>query len=405
MIFLLLIYGLPVLATVWWLWADRSVRKLKHARPWRIALACWFALMFGGYLWLLMSRRFHMGVLPPVVLQSAVYLWHLLVVPMTVGAAILVGIGVSAVRGLRMLRRVATAPSRATEPVTVPTRRDILGAAMAALPPLVTAGFVGVALPQLSRFRVRQIDVPVAGLPPVLDGMTIAHVSDVHVGKYTRGRVLDDIVATTNALDADLVVMTGDLIDWSMRDLPAGLEMIKALRGKGGAGAILCEGNHDLFDDRLGFERGVKNAGVPLLLNESYMTTVRGRRVQLLGIKWGGLTIDRRNASIEQHVEAVARLRTDTAFPILLAHHPHAFDPAAAAGFPLTLAGHSHGGQLMLGRELGAGPMLFKYWSGLYQKESGASLVVSNGVGNWFPLRVGAPAEIVKLTLKRNDGA
>src|SRR5688572_376569 len=108
MIFLLLIYGLPVLATLWWLWADRSVRKMKHARRWRIALACWFVLMFGGYVWLLVSRRFHMGVLPPVVLQSAVYLWHLLVVPMTVGSAILVGIGVTAVRGLRRLRRAET---------------------------------------------------------------------------------------------------------------------------------------------------------------------------------------------------------------------------------------------------------------------------------------------------------
>jgi predicted MPP superfamily phosphohydrolase len=94
------------------------------------------------------------------------------------------------------------------------------------------------------------------------------------------------------------------------------------------------------------------------------------------------------------------QLRGD-AFPILLAHHPHAFDPAAAAGIPLTLAGHTHGGQLMLTESIGFGPQMFRYWSGPYRNPNGSTLVVSNGVGNWFPLRVNAPAEIVHLTLRR----
>jgi predicted MPP superfamily phosphohydrolase len=87
-------------------------------------------------------------------------------------------------------------------------------------------------------------------------------------------------------------------------------------------------------------------------------------------------------------------------FPILLTHHPHAFDVAADAGIPLTLAGHTHGGQLMLSDHIGAGSMMFKYWSGLYRRGNSA-LVVSNGVGNWFPLRINAPAEIVHITLRR----
>ena len=74
--------------------------------------------------------------------------------------------------------------------------------------------------------------------------------------------------------------------------------------------------------------------------------------------------------------------------------------PHTRAGIPLTLSGHTHGGQLMLNERLGAGPVMFRYWSGLYRK--GASrLVVSNGVGNWFPLRTQAPAEIIHLTLRR----
>ena len=92
--------------------------------------------------------------------------------------------------------------------------------------------------------------------------------------------------------------------------------------------------------------------------------------------------------------------RNASAFPILLAHHPHAFDAAADAQLPLTLSGHTHGGQLMLNEQLGFGPAMFRYWSGLYER--GASkLIVSNGVGNWFPLRLNAPAEVVHLTLRR----
>ncbi|HEY2107112.1 MAG TPA: hypothetical protein VGH29_15040, partial [Candidatus Binataceae bacterium] len=73
---------------------------------------------------------------------------------------------------------------------------------------------------------------------------------------------------------------------------------------------------------------------------------------------------------------------------------------AAAASLPLTLSGHTHGGQLMWNERAGFGPALFRYWSGLYTR--GASkLIVSNGVGNWFPLRTNAPAEIVHLTLLR----
>ncbi|MBU0639220.1 MAG: hypothetical protein KKB50_10180 [Planctomycetes bacterium] len=91
------------------------------------------------------------------------------------------------------------------------------------------------------------------------------------------------------------------------------------------------------------------------------------------------------------------------AFTILLAHHPHAFDRAAEAGIPLTLAGHTHGGQLMLGNDVGAGSVLFKYCSGPYRRGA-STLVVSNGVGNWFPLRVNAPAEILHLTLRAEPG-
>ena len=99
-------------------------------------------------------------------------------------------------------------------------------------------------------------------------------------------------------------------------------------------------------------------------------------------------------------VQRVAALRRADAFPILLAHHPHAFDPAVEAGLPLTLAGHSHGGQVMLTPGIGIGPLRFRYWAGEHER-NGSHLVISNGLGSWFPLRVNAPAEILHITLRR----
>jgi hypothetical protein len=99
-------------------------------------------------------------------------------------------------------------------------------------------------------------------------------------------------------------------------------------------------------------------------------------------------------------MKALLEKRDPSAWPVLLAHHPHAWD--FAGDIPLTLSGHTHGGQLMLNEALGAGPVMFQYWSGIYRKNDRA-LAVSNGVGNWFPIRTAAPAEILHITLKRES--
>jgi predicted MPP superfamily phosphohydrolase len=236
-------------------------------------------------------------------------------------------------------------------------------------------------------------------LPRDLDGATIAQVSDLHVGEFTSERSLRAVVREVNALRADLVVHSGDLINAELSDLPGALNLARAMPGR--FGSCLIEGNHDLFENGAEFARQARASGIPFLRNEAVTLRVRGQPVQFLGIRWSEAEgTAARDAGLARSVRTVLALREPDAFPILLAHHPHAFDPAAAAGLPLTLSGHTHGGQLMLNDHSGVGPILFRYWSGLYAR--GASqLVVSNGVGNWFPLRVQAPAEVVHLTLRR----
>jgi predicted MPP superfamily phosphohydrolase len=219
-------------------------------------------------------------------------------------------------------------------------------------------------------------------------------VSDLHVGTFTNGPTVKRIVEETSRLDADLVLLPGDLINHALADLSDALDAVCNMQSR--YGAYLCVGNHDLIEDGAEFIRRVR-VRVPLLVNESRVIPIRGQQLQLLGLPW-----NRDEVRIARSVRELAGQVVPGAFPILLAHHPHAFDTAAAEGIPLTVSGHTHGGQLMLTEAVGLGPLLFRYWSGLYHKPGpdGASLVVSNGVGNWFPLRTAAPAEIIHLTLR-----
>jgi hypothetical protein len=227
--------------------------------------------------------------------------------------------------------------------------------------------------------------------------MTLVHLTDLHIGQLSCARVLREMADKTNALRPDLVLWTGDLIDYALSDLSGGIALVKAVEGR--YGAWLTEGNHDLADDEGEFQRRVKAAGVPLLLDESALTHVRGYPVQIFGLRWlSGADLHRDHVTALQ-VREVLRNRQPDAFPILLSHHPHAFDAAVNADLPLTLAGHTHGGQLMLDSRHGLGSVMFRYWSGLYQRGR-SQLIVSNGVGTWLPFRINAPAEIVHITLR-----
>jgi predicted MPP superfamily phosphohydrolase len=279
--------------------------------------------------------------------------------------------------------------------IIYPTRRQVLTAAAAFVPQAVLGGTLLASARQQGKFRIRNLEIALPQLPKALDGLTLAHVSDTHVGRFVGPKELEAIVAATANLHPDLIVFTGDLIDFNLADLPPALSAMRQLAQI--APLAMCVGNHDLFDDGIAFRNRVRKADLGLMVDEVMPMQIRGQRIDLLGLDWGTAASTRADG-IQQHMQNLLARRRSGAFPILLAHHPHAFDPAAAAGIPLTLSGHTHGGQLMLTKNWGAG-RVYKYWSGLYE-QGPAKLVVSNGVGNWFPLRINAPAEIIHLTLR-----
>ena len=355
-----------------------------------------------GLIWLISGRLFQTGWdrWLPKSATAAIFIWHF------IGLGLLSLLAVALIP-IFLVQQMVCISKRRRQPEeqlsdhrNQYTRREFLSVAAAITPPLLTLGLTGIALSQLNQFRVRHLVVPIRDLPRDLDGTTIAHVSDMHVGRFTSGRVLRKMVRVVNEFRADLVLLTGDLINDALTALDEGIELVRALDPR--LGLYLIEGNHDLIENASEFERRVKASGIPFLLDESAIASVHGVPVQLLGLSWTRRHGANHDEAISRSVRALLQQRRPDVFPILLAHHPHAFDAAAEAGMPLTLSGHTHGGQLMLNEQLGFGPALFRYWSGLYTRGE-SKLIVSNGVGNWFPVRANASAELIHLTLRRES--
>jgi uncharacterized protein len=239
-------------------------------------------------------------------------------------------------------------------------------------------------------------------LPPGLDGLRIAHLSDVHAGIHMQRDKMDAIVARTNALRPDLIVQTGDMIDIAPSFIPDYVRAFRDLTAPLGVVTVL--GNHDRYTGEDAVIRGVREAGQVFVQNGAHVIERGGAGLALVGVD------DPRNwrADDPQHGDlGVALRRTPPElFKILLAHRPGAFDGAAPRGIPLTLAGHIHGGQIYL-PVIGwsAGRLITKYVMGHF-RQGASQLYVSRGIGVvGVPIRVFVPPEIALLELRRSTEA
>jgi predicted MPP superfamily phosphohydrolase len=265
------------------------------------------------------------------------------------------------------------------------------------------AGAAVAATAQAGRLAVNRHTLPAPWLPKPLRGLTITHISDLHVGRHYRPYMLRQLVDRANALDSDLVLLTGDIVDQSNDLLPPALHALAQLTHR--YGLFICIGNHDQIDSRRDFIRRVGHR-FPLLINQQRSVNIDGQHITIAGLDYASR--DESSSRRPGHRLNIAQtlLGHDSVRHgpiIVLSHHPHAFDRLADAGVPLTLAGHTHGGQLMFSNpqhrpDVGIGRLLFRYPRGFYRRGPG-TLFVNSGVGNWFPLRLRAPAEIVQLRL------
>ena len=255
----------------------------------------------------------------------------------------------------------------------------IVGVVAAAL--TVIYGLVHVALgPYVKRVRV-----PLAKLPAGADGYTIVQLTDVHIGRVLGGRFAEDVVAKVNALEPDLIVITGDLIDGRLEELRPHVEPLRRLRARDGVYAVT--GNHEYYWNAGPWLEHLRSLGLRMLHNEHVRIA---DSFELAGVDDSSAT--------EDVPRAVAGC--DPALPlVLLAHHPRTVARAATAGVDLQLSGHTHGGQLL---PLGWLSRLFDPRVAGLGRFGATWLYVSEGTGFWGPpMRVGTSSEITHITLLR----
>jgi predicted MPP superfamily phosphohydrolase len=248
------------------------------------------------------------------------------------------------------------------------------------------------AQPLLSRH-----DVALPGLHPDLDGLTIVQLSDVHAGMLMTEERMAEIARHAAALQPDVVVLTGDLLDMSRKAGPPFARAFSGLHGKLGTFAIL--GNHDYYAGAGAAVAAVQDAGGVLLRND-------GRRLERgKGSLWIGGTDDPACISLGRSVDPQRALRG--AAPgeprVLLAHRPSLFHECAGAGAQLVLSGHTHGGQVALSPRWSLARAIGPYTMGFYRRGD-AQLFVHRGLGvvAGMPLRLGSRPEIALLTLRRS---
>ncbi len=328
---------------------------------------------------------------------------------------------------------VATAgPEASTELLSNPSRRYFFktATALAGAGPFLTAVY-GFAEERL-HYQVHRVEVPIPNLAAGLEGMTIVQLSDIHLSSYMPRMQVRRAVEMANDLGADIAMVTGDFITGASDPIADCIEEVSQLRAP--LGVWGCNGNHEIYaraEDTAQYL--FAQAGMKLLRHENVQVEFRGTPFNLIGVDYQReRTPGGRRVQVLQNVETLIRRDVPN---ILLSHNPNSFNRAAELGIELSLAGHTHGGQIqveILDHSLSPAKFITDYVAGLYQrpmfapapnerassassafdKNRGslfpnrltamASVYVNRGLGTvGAPVRLGVPPEITLLTLRR----
>ena len=248
-------------------------------------------------------------------------------------------------------------------------------------------------------------DVPIKNLPTDLEGFKLAQISDVHLGAHYSLERLEALLQRIADAKPDLLAITGDIFD-DVPMNPAAIKLVDSFTDKFKFGIYYIHGNHEHFRGIHAIEEMLKQTKINWLVNRSRHVT---SKLYILGVDYPSRapitsSNDEERAKIfaearRSYVSGAMLNVPDDAVKILLAHHPEFIDDGAERNIPLTLTGHTHGGQIgIFGMPLFP---VFKYTRGIV-KHGDCLGYVHVGNGSWFPFRLGCPPEIAYFTLKNS---
>jgi len=252
----------------------------------------------------------------------------------------------------------------------------------------------------IGRFRIglREQNIVIPGLPPDLDGLRLTQLTDIHLSPFLSEKELAHAVDLANSTRPHLMLVTGDLITRPGDPLDACLAQLARLRAD--AGIFGCNGNHEIYTGIESYvERMGARQGLHILRSRAQRLRFGSATLNLAGVDY--------QSTRKPYLRGAGRLVEPDAFNILLSHNPDVFPVAAAQGYQLTIAGHTHGGQVrveILRQDLNIARFFTPYVDGLYRQDDKA-IFVSRGIGTIaLPARIGAPPEVALLILRAHNG-
>ncbi len=274
-----------------------------------------------------------------------------------------------------------------------PERRRLLVTTRAALfaAPVAVAGF-GIFV-ERNHFHLREVDLPIRGLPRDLSGLRLVQISDIHLSPFLSERDLAYVVEMANETNADVALVTGDLISNPGDPVEACLRRLSHLRSPNGIWG--CMGNHEIYA-RVSDYAAIRGAqfGIRFLRSENVCLRFGQATLNLAGVDY-----QRRD---EKYLVGAEELLQPGAVNVLLSHNPDVFPVAARQGFHAVLSGHTHGGQVsveILSQQVNVARFFTPFVYGLYSL-SGSSIYVTRGIGTiGMPIRLGAPPEVALIRL------